>query len=439
MKKSLGIERKAMSRIPESERQNWYSIAFIWIGIMICVPALMVSGALAGSMTFNNVVLASFIGYGVVTIIMCLMSSISSDLGIPAAMAVSKGFGDRGSSYVTSIIFFIGCIGWFAYQTSACAAAFSMGMSLVGIPNFPIWLGTVIWGTLMVASSVTGFKWIKWINYITVPFLVIVCAYGGWYGLNQVGGFDVIMNHVPTTETPLTEAISVCIGMMAVGAVISGDYSRYSKNRIHTVAASVGGVLPVAVFLFAIGAIMAISVQESDIVMIFAGLGFPVFSMIVLIISTWTTNTGNAYMAGLAAMKITGLKDELRPKVTLIVGAISIVVSASGLASAIISFVSFISAITPSVAGVVIADYWIIGKGKPENWHRVKGFNWIGIISWLIGSIVAVFFSFFSPGLDSIITSIIAYLILYAILGKTSLVGQGRMPLPGEEEGSEEQ
>ncbi|MCK9217773.1 MAG: hypothetical protein M0P77_07650, partial [Firmicutes bacterium] len=72
----------------------------------------------------------------------------------------------------------------------------------------------------------------------------------------------------------------------------------------------------------------------------------------------------------------------------------------------------------PPIAGIMIADYWIIGKGKPENWYPVKGINWIGILSWAAGSIVALFFSFFSPALDGIIVCLISYLILILHLAK---------------------
>ena len=88
----------------------------------------------------------------------------------------------------------------------------------------------------------------------------------------------------------------------------------------------------------------------------------------------------------------------------------------------------------PPVAGVMIADYYIFGKAKPENWYRVKGVNWIGILSWGVGAVAGLFFSFFSSGFDSILAATIAYIILNALLGKTSLAGQGRLPLPGEEE-----
>ncbi len=75
----------------------------------------------------------------------------------------------------------------------------------------------------------------------------------------------------------------------------------------------------------------------------------------------------------------------------------------------------------------MIADYWIIGKGKPENWYPVKGINWIGILSWAAGSVVALFFSFFSPALDGIIVCLISYLILNSVLSKTVLAGEGKV------------
>lgn len=45
MKKQSGFEIK-----PE-ERQNWVSIAFVWIGSVICVPALMIGGMLGAGLT----------------------------------------------------------------------------------------------------------------------------------------------------------------------------------------------------------------------------------------------------------------------------------------------------------------------------------------------------------------------------------------------------
>lgn len=37
---------------------------------------------------------------------------------------------------------------------------------------------TIVWGIIMLITACAGFKGLKWLNYIAVPLLVIVCLYG---------------------------------------------------------------------------------------------------------------------------------------------------------------------------------------------------------------------------------------------------------------------
>ena len=48
MKKHSGFE------IRPEERQSWISIAFVWIGSVICVPALMIGGMLGAGLTLGG-------------------------------------------------------------------------------------------------------------------------------------------------------------------------------------------------------------------------------------------------------------------------------------------------------------------------------------------------------------------------------------------------
>ena len=41
-KPSSAMETTTLTRVPESERRPWWSLAFIWAGSVICIPALMV-------------------------------------------------------------------------------------------------------------------------------------------------------------------------------------------------------------------------------------------------------------------------------------------------------------------------------------------------------------------------------------------------------------
>ena len=51
--------------------------------------------------------------------------------------------------------------------------------------------------------------------------------------------------------------------------------------------------------------------------------------MLVLILATWTTNTGNAYMSGLADCKMFSIKDSKRPLVTMICGVLGVILALS--------------------------------------------------------------------------------------------------------------
>lgn len=431
-KKSSKMESRAMSRVSEAERQSWISIAFLWIGTMICIPMLLVGGLFSVSMTLSNIVLAAFIGFFICSFVMVLTGMQATDLGLPSAMCATKAFGDRGSSLLTSLVVFVAQMGWFGVQTATCATAFNTLMALVGI-NVPFWISCVIWGAVMLITAVYGFTMMKILNYIAVPALVVLCIYGAYHAGSDMG-LTAMLALMPETPLPMSAAISTVIGLFAVGTVINCDYARYAKSRKDAVKATFIGVLPAAVMMITVGAVMAMSTGNYDITSVFASMGLPVISMLVLILATWTTNTSNAYTSGLAAMKVFSLRDERRPLVTMLCGAIGTLIAIAGLADALSTFITVLSSFVPPIAGVMIADYWIVGKGKLENWYPVRGFNWNGILAWAIGSIVALKFSFFSPALDGIIVCCIAYVVLNGIFGKTGMAGKGKMSVEEAEE-----
>ena len=160
----------------------------------------------------------------------------------------------------------------------------------------------------------------------------------------------------------------------------------------------------------------------------------PIVAMLVLILATWTTNTGNAYMSGLAACKMFSIKDSKRPLVTMICGMLGVIMAIAGLADFLNTYISILGAVVPPIMGVVICDYWVICKAKKENWSPVRGINWIGIIAWVIGGGFALLetlgvVTVFSSALDGVIIAFVAYWILYSLLKNTKLAGSGDMTI----------
>lgn len=423
---------KGMSQILPTERRSWASVAFIWIGTMICIPMLMVGGIFAGALTVDSIFWATFLGFSICCALMVLGGITGCDLGLNATMTSTRAFGLTGSNFTMALAVFIAETGWFGVQTATCATAFNTLMALVGI-SFPFWLSCAIWGVVMFITAVYGVKWMSVLNYIAVPLLVILCAYGGMHSI-QTAGWNAISSTVTENAMGLPAAISTVIGLFALGATCNSDYTRYCRSRGDVVKATVLGVLPAAVLMIMVGAVMALGTGNFDVTSMFAGLGLPLVAMLVLILATWTTNTGNAYMSGLALCKMFSIKDRDRPKATMGVGVLGTVIAIAGLAGALESFINIVGATVPPIMGIVIADYWVICRGKAENWKPQRGVNWAGIIAWICGGGFALcetlgLFSVFSAALDGVIIAFLAYIVLYLALRNSSLVGQGEMSI----------
>lgn len=387
-------EQQSGFEVKAEQRQSWVSIAMVWVGAMICVPCLMVGGVFtAGGLSIFEIVLSVLIGYGFICVYMVFIGMQACDTGLPTSVMAEGALGKQGSRYIISALLAISCIGWFGIQAATCGNAFAfMVSSMMGQPIPSPALATVcsiVWGVIMLTTACVGFKGLKWLNYIAVPLLLIVCLYGIIASLIAHDGAAVIAAYAPVQSSGLVFGISMTVASFALGGVISGDYCRHAKNRTDVIKSTLIGVIPAGLFMLLTGAIMSIVTGEYDISTILASMGVPVIGMLTLVMATWTTNVTNAYSGGIALSNMLGF-DERRFKITTAVaGGIGTLLGAFGLLNAFQGFLSLMSGLIPPLAGVLIADYWIICKGKRENFHLKNGFSAPGVIAFFVGAILA--------------------------------------------------
>ena len=386
-------EKQSGFEVQESQRQSWLSIAAVWAGGMICVPCLMIGGVLSGGgLSLAEIVISILIGYGLICVYMIFIGMQACDTGLPVAVMASGALGEKGARYVISTLLAIACIGWFGIQSATCGQAFAtMVAPLLGMEATTGFVAvcSIIWGAIMLATACAGFKGLKWLNYIAVPLLVIVCLYGLIAGITKNDGGSAIASYAPETSSGLVFGISMVVASFALGGVISADYCRFAKSRADVVKSSIVGVMPAGLFMLLTGALMSIVTGQYDISAILVSLGVPILGLIALVLATWTTNVTNAYSGGLALSNLLGF-DESKFKITTgISGAIGTLLAAFGLLNAFQGFLSLMSALIPPLAGVIIAAYWITGRGKKENFSFKKGVSGAGLVSFLIGALVA--------------------------------------------------
>ena len=426
MSKTTGFEIKA------EERQSWGAIAMVWIGSVICVPALMIGGMLGAGLSLGNCILAILVGYALICVFMSFMGMEGCDTGLPTAVMASCALGEKGAKYIISSILAISCIGWFGIQAAVCGASFSsMFGDMTGIA-IPVWLSSVVWGVIMLLTACFRFAGLKWLNKIAVPLLGIVLAYTLIDTLIS-GGTQALGGYVPTAPMSFVSAVSATVGSFVVAAAISGDYCRFARNRNDVVKSSIVGVLPAGLAILMIGAILAICTGTYDISVVLASSGLPLLGLIALILATWTTNVSNAYSGGLSLSVLLGQDEQKSQLTTAISGIVGTILAAVGILNSIQGFLSLLSAIVPALMGTMIADYWIIGKGRTEHFREREGFYAPGVISFLLGALVAcitggTFASipflaflnvpFFIGPINGIVVAMMVYILLEKAFGK---------------------
>ncbi|MDL2218539.1 cytosine permease [Christensenellaceae bacterium OttesenSCG-928-M15] len=410
------VETRTLSRVRPEERQSTASIAFIWIGGVISIPMLMVGAILGTGLSLGMVVIVTLVAFAVQVFLMTLNGIQASDTGYPLAILLGKTFGEVGSRYLTSALVGLMQIGWFAIQTAVCGSAFSSLLTTLGLP-IPVWISSILWGVIMLVTAVYGFGWMKILNYLSVPLLVIACTIATIMAGNEYG-FAAIASYQPENSMGFIPALAIMIGVFASGTITVCDLTRYAKSRKATTLSSIFGIVPAALMMTTMGAIMGIAANTGDVTEVFVKLGMPVLGVVALVLATWTTNTTNAYTAGISLTRLFNLPDNKRPMITAIAGAVGILLATLGIANNFDVVMNILATLIPPIAGIMVADYWIIGKGKKENWGIIKGVNYIGVISWAFGSLIGFIVPIFSPSFNSIVVGMITYLVLYALVGK---------------------
>ena len=396
------------------ENQNntkWFSLAGIWFGGIVSVPALLVGSTLIASLSFNYSIWAGLIGFSFVVFFMSLLSIAAVEKRKATVSLASSSFGENGAKLIVGLVIGLSTLGWFGIQSNIAGASFSRILVEMNGPDIPVWISSVFWGIIMVITAVFGFKYLKWLNYIAVPAIVTLLIYGLFITF-KTHSFQEVLDFRPTESMPLLQAIGFTIGFISVGGVISPDYNRFAASKKDAILGSLFGIIPSALCLLAIGAILAITQGTYDIVEIFSSLGFPFFAMSILILATWTSNVMNIYSSGLAFNNLLNLGDASRSKTTLVVGLVGVVLAALGLLSHFMSFISILTITITPIAGVMISDYFI-----SKTYQEVpKKVNWSGVISWGCGVVIMLVMTSQIKNILGIIVAAVVYYILKKII-----------------------
>ena len=240
----------------------------------------------------------------------------------------------------------------------------------------------------MVVIAVWGMETLKNLDTISVPLLLLIMIVGTVMAFRIYGSAGLSANEVETPTMTMIEGIGTAFSFFSASAFTAADLTRFQRNRRDTVKSAVWGLMPAGIITCVIGVLLSRVVGVYDISQVMAMVGLPILGLTIMILAQLTTNSVNAYTGGLDAVMTFNLPDNRRREAT---------------------FVVFLGA---PIAGVMIADYWIIGKGKPASWHANEGWNGTGIAATLISLVIALMIPFGVFNFNGVIIGFIVYLIL---------------------------
>ncbi len=383
-------DEQVTKAVPSSERQSWIAVMFVWIGSMICLSSILIGSSLVAGMSFVTALVAGVVGYIIVLIITILQGMESTDLGKPTVVVSERTYGEKGTRYIFSLIIAISLIGWFGIQAQIAGETMAYFLQdIVGI-SVSVKLLCLILGILMLITAVYGFKMMEYFNYISVPLMIAVLLMAFFSALSQ-NDISMLFSYTPSSTMSMTTGLGIVVGGFIVGAVIAGDYTRFNKNRNDTIRSAGFGIVPAGIIMIVIGATLTIFSGEDDLTLVLTQYVKPVILVyIMLLLATWTTNVTNAYSAGLAIVTGLNIDGKYRAPATVIAGIGGTLLATVGILDNFTEFLSILTALVTPIAGVMIADYWIIYKGNTEMFEQKKVNGAPAIIAWIIGCIPAL-------------------------------------------------
>lgn len=407
MDNNRNAETNALTPIAAEERQGWVSLAFVQAGVCVCASAFLEGALLAEAMPLWEAIVSGTVGYLIVVVLMTILGMQGSDLGMASCTLAESTFGKSGARYIVSLIFAVNLIGWFGINNGICGEAFVNFMSQVAGVEIPLFLSNVAWGIIMLVTAVFGMRAMEKLNFVSIPFLMLVMIAGTVIAVKTYGTAGI--NDDVERTMSFMGGVSLAFDFYAVGVITAADVARFQKNRVETMKSTVWGVFPMGVITLALGAVLTKIAGEYDISLVLIQVGLPIIGILSIILSTWTTNSANAYSGGLDIVMTFGIPDNRRREVTIAAGIVGTLLGAFGILDHIEGFLSLLAFLVCPVGGIMLADYWIIGKGKKENWHSQDGILWPAVVVWAISAALAYYFG---VGYYGIFFALVLYLIV---------------------------
>ena len=341
----------------------------IWFGVAISVSEILAGVQIASAAPIDTIWVPLILGHVIGGILLFAVGYIGAQLKVNAMESIKSTFGNYGSKFF-AFLNVMQLIAWVAVLNAQGAQAL-MGLNL-GIP-FPI-----ICIILAFLVAVWVFIGLKRTSKITSAVMIVLTLLLILLTFNLFGLKTDLILPVKAQMLTFWNIFEVSIAMPISWLPVISDYTKDVKEPVKATALSATAYTIASLWMYFIG-VEVVSVGTVDVsqAILISGLG--VQGVIILVLSTVTTNFLATNSAGESAKAIF---NRLDPKLTgVIVSILSALLAISGIMNHYIDFLYLISSVFAPMAAVLLVSYYLQGKNTSKDWY------W-NIFAWLCGFIV---------------------------------------------------
>ena len=424
---SSPIYNEDLAPVPVS-RRNWttYNFAALWISMAHCIPTYMLaSGLMAQGMDWKQALFTILLGNVIVLVPILLNSHPGTKYGIPFPVFARAAYGTAGSNLPALMRALVAC-GWFGIQAwiggeavQTFFTAFHPGWPTLlgagfGGHTTTEWLSFLLFWGLNIWIIYRGMDLLRKVENWAAPYVLVVTLVLLVWAVKAANGFGPLLSQpgkLPTMAEFLPvfwPSLTAMIGFWATLSLNMPDFTRFGRSQREQVVGQTVA-LPTTMFLFAA---MGVMITSASAILYGEPIWDPVklvgkfenpfvvgFAMFSVIVATLAVN--------IAANVVSPANDfaNALPKWIsfrtggLITGIIGILMQPWNLLADpkgyIFAWLVGYSGGLGSIAGVLVADYWILRRRNLDltdlyrKSGRYGGWNPAAVIATLVGCALA--------------------------------------------------
>jgi NCS1 family nucleobase:cation symporter-1 len=394
---------------PEQRNWAWYHYAALWIGMIVAVPAWMLAaGLVEQGMSAGQAAFTVLLGNVIVLVPMLLIGHAGARHGIPYAVLVRASFGTIGARLPALARALVAC-GWYGIQTWIGGEAL---LTLLGVlvgadlrgsahPMLGIGSGQLIaflgFWAIQLFFVQKGLLTIRRLETWTAPVKILVCIALVWWAVQAAGGLGPIFA-APSAFvaggakegqfwTVFWPALTAMVGYWATLALNIPDFTRFARSQHDQVLGqSIGlppmmGLIALASVITTSAAVVIYGEAIWDPVALSGRFEGPLVLLGLIVISIDTISCNIAANLVSSAYDFSSLWPArisyrtggmITATIAILMMPWKLLASSGGY---IFVWLAGYSALLGPIAGILIADYWLIRRTelRVQDLYRADG------------------------------------------------------------------